>query len=65
MKSFIKAISTYVPSKKISNNEISEQFPEWDSDKILNKIGIQSRNITSEDEYTSDIALSAINNLFE
>lgn len=65
MKSFIKAISTYVPSKKISNNEISEQFPEWDSDKILNKIGIQSRNITSEDEYTSDIAVSAINNLFE
>lgn len=65
MKSFIKAISKYIPSKKISNQEISEQFPEWDSDKILNKIGIQSRNITSEDEYTSDIAVNAINNLFE
>mgnify|MGYP003601516621 CR=1 FL=1 len=65
MKSFIKAISTYIPSKKVSNQDISEQFPEWDSDKILNKIGIQSRNITSEDEYTSDIAVSAINNLFE
>ncbi len=65
MKSFIKGISTYIPSTKISNQEISEQFPEWDSDKILNKIGIESRNITSKDEYTSDIAINVINNFFE
>lgn len=65
MKSFIKAISTYLPQKRLSNLEISEQFPEWESDKILSKIGIQNRNITSKDEYVSDIAANAINNLFQ
>lgn len=63
MKSFIKAISTYIPKKKLSNQDISDKFPEWNSDKILNKIGIESRSITSEDEFTSDIAINAINNL--
>ncbi|MBV8328639.1 ketoacyl-ACP synthase III [Chryseobacterium sp.] len=62
---FIKNISTYIPENVISNEEISMKFPDWDSDKILDKIGIRNRNITGEKEFTSDIAVKALNNLIE
>ncbi|MDR2236279.1 MAG: ketoacyl-ACP synthase III [Chryseobacterium sp.] len=62
---FIKHISTYIPGKVISNEEISAKFPDWESDKILEKIGIRNRNITDNDEFTSDIAVKALNKLVE
>lgn len=64
MKSFIKGIAVYVPEVKVSNNDISERFPEWGGNKILNKIGVRSRSITKEKEFSSDIAVKAINNFF-
>lgn len=63
MKAYIKHISSYVPSVKITNEEIAARFPEWDSQKILDKIGIAERYITEENEFTSDIAVKAIENL--
>lgn len=63
MKAFIKHISSYIPKKEITNEDISAAFPEWDSDKILNKIGIASRFITDSEEFVSDIAVKALNNL--
>ncbi|KPE51542.1 ketoacyl-ACP synthase III [Chryseobacterium indologenes] len=62
---FIKHISTYIPGTVVSNEEISARFPDWESDKILEKIGIRNRNITGDDEYTSDIAVKALNKLVE
>ncbi|NML69384.1 ketoacyl-ACP synthase III [Chryseobacterium sp. RP-3-3] len=62
---FIQHISTYIPEKTISNEEISKKFPDWDSDKILDKIGIRNRNITGDDEFTSDIAVKALNKLID
>ncbi len=60
---FIQCISTYIPSVKISNEDIADRFPEWDSEKIFNKIGVKNRYITKENEFVSDIAVSAIENL--
>lgn len=62
---FIKHISAYIPEKVISNEEISKKFPDWDSDKILDKIGIRNRNITGDEEFTSDIAVKALNTLID
>lgn len=61
MEAYIKHISYYLPSNKLSNDDISKEFPEWDSEKIILKIGVKSRNITSEDQFTSDIATEAVN----
>lgn len=63
MKSFVKYISTYLPSVEITNEEIAARFPEWDSDKIFDKIGIKKRNIAAKDEFVVDMACSAIENL--
>lgn len=63
MDAFIKHISYYLPSNKLSNDDIATRFPEWDSAKIIQKIGIKNRNITDRDQFTSDIAIEAINAL--
>jgi 3-oxoacyl-[acyl-carrier-protein] synthase-3 len=65
MKSYIKALSTYVPSIKITNQNISDQFPEWDSEKIFDKIGIKNRYIAEPNEFVSDMAAKVIENLVE
>ena len=63
MKSYIKAISTYFPKNILTNDAISAQFPEWNSEKILQKIGIEQRYIAQEDECASDMAAKAVLNL--
>lgn len=60
---FIKYISTYIPENGISNEDITKKFSDWDSDKILSKIGIRNRNVTSENEFTSDITIKALQNI--
>lgn len=65
MKAFIKNISYYIPNKEITNDDISKLFPEWESEKILSKIGIAKRFVTDRDEFVSDIAVKSINQLIE
>lgn len=63
MEAFIKHISYYLPSYKLSNEDISNQFPEWDSEKIIQKIGVKNRSIADKNEFTSDLAIKAVNSL--
>lgn len=63
MDAYIKHISYYLPSSKLSNDEIASRFPEWDSEKIIQKIGVKNRNITRPDQFTSDIASDAVQKL--
>jgi 3-oxoacyl-[acyl-carrier-protein] synthase-3 len=64
MKAFIKHIATYFPEKSLSNQEISEKFPEWDSEKIIQKIGVRNRFNSGEDEFVSDMATKVSEKLF-
>jgi 3-oxoacyl-[acyl-carrier-protein] synthase-3 len=64
MDAYIKAISYYLPEKKLTNNDLSLLFPEWGVEKIAKKIGIEQRHIAAEDEFASDMAIAAANNLF-
>ena len=63
--SYIHSISTYTPSVKVSNDEISKNFPEWNGEKIFNKLGIKSRNISKKDEFVSDMSTKVINKLLD
>lgn len=64
MKSFIKAISYYLPSYNLSNAVIESNFPEWSIEKISEKTGINSRYIASADETSGDMAIKAAEQLF-
>ena len=65
MKAKIKAISYYLPKFSLTNEKINQQFPEWNIDKISSKTGIESRQISAPDEFSSDMALKAAEKLFE
>ena len=61
----IKAISYFLPEKKVSNQDIVKDFPEWTVEKIAEKVGVESRHIASVSETASDMAVMAAERLFE
>ena len=64
MNTYINFISYYLPSKTLSNSDISLEHPEWSIDKISSKTGIHNRHISSDNEFVSDMAVKAAEKLF-
>jgi 3-oxoacyl-[acyl-carrier-protein] synthase-3 len=65
MQAFIKALSVYIPEQIITNEMITEEFPEWSVKKIAEKVGINQRHVASNGELASDMAICAAKRLFE
>jgi 3-oxoacyl-[acyl-carrier-protein] synthase-3 len=63
-KSYIKAISYYLPTFALDNEIIHKNFPEWPSKKIIEKTGIQTRYISATNQTSGDMAIEAANKLF-
>jgi 3-oxoacyl-[acyl-carrier-protein] synthase-3 len=55
----ISKIDYYLPKQILNNNQLSKEFPEWDSSKIEEKIGIRERHIVKENETAVDLAFEA------
>ena len=64
MKAYIKAISYYLPSQVLTNQEIEKEFPEWSAEKVTTKVGIEQRHIASSEETAGDMAYFAAEKLF-
>jgi len=64
MQASIKAISVYLPKNKLSNDDLSIEFPSWSADKISKKTGIYSRGISDKNETSCDMAVSVSEKLF-
>ena len=64
MKIYIKGISYHLPEGILTNQELVESFPEWNAEKVANKVGIHQRHIAAENETAGDLALIAAQNLF-
>jgi 3-oxoacyl-[acyl-carrier-protein] synthase-3 len=52
-----------LPSNERSNKDISEKFPEWNSEKIYSKVGISNRFICEQKENSLILAKKAFKNL--
>lgn len=66
MKAYIKHISSYLPLKKVSNDDFFKQFPELKTkEDTLSKIGVSNRHVIDKETTASDIALHAAKKLFE
>ncbi len=61
---YIKAVSHYLPEPVLSNEMLSEQFPEWSVEKISEKTGIYNRHIAPEQMFSSDMGVLAAEKLF-
>ena len=58
-------IAYYLPETELTNNQLSEIYPEWPEEKILVKTGIASRHVTSKEETAIDLAERAAKKLFD
>ncbi|TDD98385.1 ketoacyl-ACP synthase III [Flavobacterium cellulosilyticum] len=65
MGAIITAIEYVYPKQKISNEDLSNQFPEYDFSKFEEKVGIKNRYWVQENETAFDLAKQACNELFK
>jgi 3-oxoacyl-[acyl-carrier-protein] synthase III len=63
MGSYIHSIEYYLPEIILSNVTLSLEFPEWEAEKIEEKVGIRNRHITSKSETALDLAFKATEKL--
>jgi len=63
-KAYLSGISYYLPEQHLTNEDLSEEFPEWSVHKIMDKVGIAERRISANDEFVSDLATKAAQQLF-
>ena len=65
MGACIRAISYYLPEETLTNETLAEAFPEWDVDKVYNKVGVRTRHLAGKTETAGDLAEKAARKLFE
>ncbi len=65
MGATIKAIEYFFPANKISNKDLSNQFPDYDFEKFEDKVGIKNRYWVDENETALDLAVKACEKLFQ
>lgn len=60
----IGPISIHLPERVETNEELRQQFPQWDLDTIFQKTGIAARHIAAPNECASDLGVAAAQRLF-
>jgi 3-oxoacyl-[acyl-carrier-protein] synthase-3 len=64
-RSYIKAISYYLPKKALTNEDLARELSDPNIEKNAGKVGIDVRYIAAEDETAGDMAEQAARNLFQ
>ena len=65
IEAYIKGISYYLPKQIYTNDDLVRDFPEWSVDKVMKKVGVETRHIAAADETAGDMAEKAARKLFE
>lgn len=60
----LSAITTYLPKLTVTNEQLCVDFPDWNAEKIEDKLGIKQRCVAAENETSSDMGYAAANELF-
>src|SRR5262252_3633818 len=60
----IKAIKSFLPANKLTNEQLAEQFGDWHASQILSKTGVAERGIAAANECASDLGVKAAQRLF-
>jgi len=65
IRAAIRAIATFLPPATLTNEQLAEEFGDWDVDKIFDKTGIAKRHIAAANETASDLGVAAARRLFD
>lgn len=57
-------IAVYLPNGRLSNEDLHREFPDWNPEKVAQKIGIRNRHIAAKGETALDMAFHAAEELF-
>src|SRR5882672_2029558 len=60
----IKAIRSFLPAGKLTNDQLAEEFGDWHANQILAKTGVAVRGVAGPDECASDLGVKAAQRLF-
>ena len=63
-KARVTALGAYVPEKKLTNQDL-EKMVDTNDEWIVQRTGITERRISAEDEFVTDLAVKAVENLVE
>lgn len=61
----IRAITSFLPEGKLTNDQLAEEFGDWHASQILSKTGVAVRGVAAADECASDLGVAAAKRLFE
>jgi len=61
----LRAIKSFLPETKLTNEQLAEQFGDWHASQILSKTGVAVRGVAGQDECASDLGVKAAQRLFE
>ena len=61
----ITAVEYHLPEHRVSNADLTQEFPDWSVQKIADKTGIDSRRVSAPGECSSDLAAAAAERLFK
>lgn len=64
-KTYIHSIRTYLPSGRLSNDDLCMRNPDWNAQKIEDVTGIRQRHVSSAGETAGDMGLNAAELLFQ
>lgn len=64
-EAYIKGISYYLPEQVYTNDDLVRDFPEWSVDKVMKKVGVETRHLAAANETAGDMAEKAARKLFE
>jgi 3-oxoacyl-[acyl-carrier-protein] synthase-3 len=65
IRATIKAIASYLPTKRVTNEELARRHGSWSAEQIFQKVGIHTRHVAADNECASDLAVKAAEKLFE
>lgn len=60
----IKAIKSFLPAGKLTNEQLAQEFGDWHAGQILSKTGVAVRGVAGPDECASDLGVAAGQRLF-
>jgi len=55
----LQALSTALPEMILTNEDLREQYPEWDFPRLENRTGVYARHVAAPGETALDLALKA------
>jgi len=60
----IKAVRSFLPENKLTNEDLAQQFGDWHASQILSKTGVAVRGVAGPNECASDLGVNAAKRLF-